>query len=245
MPWYDEWFGSDAYNLVYAHRDEAEAERLIDLVEREVDPAPDAHILDVGCGRGRHARILARRGYDVTGIDLSASSIVEAREWAAQDGLDITFVQGDMREPYCEGCADGVVNLFTSFGYFETDAKNRRALHAMATALPPDGWLLQDYLNAPQVRATLEPESVDTVDGVTIRQRRWIEDSRINKKITLEWNDTKDTFHESVRLYTREDLEEMYEAAGLTPVGAFGTYDGDAHAAESPRLLLHARRSPG
>jgi len=244
MPWYDGWFGSDAYNLVYGHRDEKEAERLVDLVQQEIAPAPDAHILDVGCGRGRHARIFARRGYTVTGLDLSPESIAEAREWAAQEGLDITFVKGDMREPYCETCADGVVNLFTSFGYFDDDDENERALQAMTTALRPGGWFVQDFLNAPQVRATLEPRSVDTINGVTIRQRRWIEDGRINKTITLRWNGTEETFRESVRLYTREDLEEMYETVGLEPVTAYGTYDADEHTSESPRLLLHARKQP-
>jgi len=242
MPWYDRWFGSDAYNVVYAHRDEEEAERLVDLVERKVNPAPDTHILDVGCGRGRHARLFARRGYDVTGLDLSAEAVAEAREWAAQEGLDVAFVQGDMRDPYCEACADGVVNLFTSFGYFETDAENQRALRAMTTALRPGGWFLQDFLNAAHVRATLEPESVDTVNGVTVQQRRWIEDGRINKRIRIQWDGQEDTFRESVRLYTRDDLEAMYEDEGLDLVDTFGDYDGNAHAPESPRLLLYARK---
>ncbi len=185
MPWYDDWFGSDAYALVYGHRDEAEAARTIDLVARIADPAPGARILDVGCGRGRHSRMLARRGYDVTGLDLSPASIAAARAQAKAEGLGVTFRVGDMRTPVAAAAFDGVVNLFTAFGYFEVEAEHQRAVDAMAAALRPGGWLVQDYLNAPHVRATLVPEDERTEQGVHIRQRRRIADGRVNKTITL------------------------------------------------------------
>jgi SAM-dependent methyltransferase len=241
MPWYEGWFGSDAYDLVYDHRDEAEAEQLVDLVEREIRPAPDAHVVDVGCGRGRHARIFARRGYRVTGVDLSEEAIAEARERTRREGLDVTFVQGDMRDPLCDGCAHGVVNLFTTFGYFDDDAENERALAAMTTALRPGGWFLQDFLNAPQVIDSLRPTDTHTVNGVTIRQRRWIDDGRINKQITLERDGTTETYRESVRLFTLDDLTALYDTVGLDLVATYGHYDGRPHTNDSPRLLLYAR----
>jgi SAM-dependent methyltransferase len=242
MSWYEGWFDSDAYDLVYDHRDEDEAARLVDLIEREIAPAPDARILDVGCGRGRHARIFARRGYNVTGIDLSEEAITEARAQADAGALDITFERGDMRDPYCTACMDGVVNLFTTFGYFATDAENRRALAAMTQALRPGGWFLQDFLNAPQVADTLVPSTTRTVEGVTIEERRWIEDERINKEITLSRNGTATTYKESVRLYTLDDLRTLYDAVGLDLVATFGDYDGGPHTPDSPRLLLYARK---
>ena len=242
MSWYEGWFGSDAYDLVYDHRDETEAEQLVDLVEQEVTPDPNAHIIDVGCGRGRHARIFARRGYRVTGVDLSEEAIAEARERTRQEGLDVTFKQGDMRDPLCEGCADGVVNLFTTFGYFEDDAENERALAAMTTALRPGGWFLQDFLNAPQVINSLQPEDTHSVNGVTIAQHRWIENDRINKRITIDHNGQTETYHESVRLFSLDDLRRMYANVGLDLVATYGNYDGAPHTPESPRLLLYARK---
>ena len=244
MSWYEDWFWSDAYTEVYDHRDEAEAEQLVTLIQRSITPAPTAHILDVGCGRGRHARALARRGYRVTGIDLSETAIEEARAAAAEDGLDETasFQVGDMREPFCEACADGVVNLFTSFGYFQDDAENEQALRAMTAALRPGGWFLQDFLNAPVVANSLGTSHHETEDGLTIHQDRWIEDGRVNKEITIEGADGAETFRESVRLYTLYDLKEMYARVGLELVELFGDYDGgDYEPDESPRLLLHAR----
>jgi SAM-dependent methyltransferase len=244
MSWYEEWFWSDAYTVVYDHRDEEEAERLINLIERAIDPSPQAYILDIGCGRGRHARALARRGYCMTGVDLSEEAIEEARAEAAAEDLDATtsFQVGDMREPVCEDCADGVVNLFTSFGYFEEDTENQRALAAMATALRPGGWFLQDFLNAPVVADSLGASEHETEEGVRIHQDRWIENGRVNKKITIEHDDGTDSFQESVRLYTLDDLKEMYAAVGLTLAELFGDYDGAEYTPESPRLLLHARK---
>ncbi|MFB6274310.1 MAG: cyclopropane-fatty-acyl-phospholipid synthase family protein [Salinibacter sp.] len=246
MSWYEDWFWSDAYTSVYDHRDEAEAKRLGDLIERELAPAPDAHILDVGCGRGRHARDLARRGHRVTGIDLSEAAIEEARTMATDEGLGakLSFRMGDMREPVCDGCADGVVNLFTSFGYFEDDAENERALAAMTTALRPGGWFLQDFLNAPVVANSLGTSEHETEDGATIRQERWIENGRVNKEITIEHDEGTETFQESIRLFTVYDFEEMYASVGLELVELFGTYDGDDYDPDaSPRLLLHARKT--
>ncbi|PSQ95232.1 MAG: class I SAM-dependent methyltransferase [Bacteroidetes bacterium SW_9_63_38] len=244
MSWYEGWFDSDAYDLVYDHRDEAEAAQLVDLIEHEIDPAPDARILDIGCGHGRHARIFARRGYDVTGIDLSEEAITEARAQAEDAGLDLTFERGDMRNPYCTACMDGVVNLFTTFGYFESDAENQRALAAMTQALRPSGWFLQDFLNAPQVADTLVPATTRTIEGVTIEETRWIDDDRINKEITLSRNGTSTTYTESVRLYTLDDLNTLYDNVGLDLVATFGDYSGVLHTSNSPRLLLHARKKP-
>lgn len=244
MPWYEDWFGSDAYTLVYGHRDEAEAERLIDLLEREVNPVPGAHILDVACGRGRHARALARRGYRVTGIDLSTESIAEARKQARAEGLEnrLSFQQGDMREPACEACVDGVVNLFTSFGYFNDDAENERAIQAMATALRPGGWFLQDFLNKPLVVESLDPSERETPNGITIHERRWVEEGRVNKEITLDGDGVTETYRESVRLYTLADFQGMYASAGLELVDTFGDYEGAPYSPTSPRLLLYARK---
>ena len=215
MPWYDDWFGSDAYALVYGHRDEAEAARTIDLVARIADPAPGARILDVGCGRGRHSRMLARRGYDVTGLDLSPASIAAARAQAKAEGLGVTFRVGDMRTPVAAAAFDGVVNLFTAFGYFEVEAEHQRAVDAMAAALRPGGWLVQDYLNAPHVRATLVPEDERTEQGVHIRQRRRIADGRVNKTITL----------------------ARYGAHAAAPVP-------DPHAADAPAATAATRAQP-
>lgn len=240
--WYEDWFGRDEYELVYRERDEREAEALAGLVERLARPAPGAAVLDVACGRGRHARALARRGYRVTGVDLSARVLDAARRRTEAEGLAVRYVRGDMREPVCDACFDGVVNLFTAFGYFEAEADHGRAVVAMAAALRPGGWLVQDYLNAPHLAATLVPEDERRQGDLTIRQRRWIDDGRVNKEIRLHQNGHVRIFYESVRLLTRDDFEALYAAAGLVLHGAYGDDRGGPHTPGAPRLILYARK---
>lgn len=243
MPWYEEWFDRDEYELVYERRDEEEAERVADLIDTLVDPEPEASMLDVGCGRGRHARALARRGYEVTGIDLSERSIQQARERADAEGLDIDFRVQDMRDPMGQSDFDGAVNLFTAFGYFDDDAEHQQALQRMADALRPGGWLVQDFLNTPHVIESLDPHDTHTRDGVTIEQKRWIDDGRINKTITLQRDDETQTFRESVRLLTLYDFKQLYASVGLELVTVVGDYDGAEYTPSSPRLIMHARKS--
>lgn len=240
--WYEEWFERDEYELVYRPRDDRDAERLVALLLDLVRPEPGARILDMGCGRGRHALRLATRGYRVTGIDLSRRAVEQARQRSTRARHAVTFRQGDMREVQGVASYDGVVNLFTAFGYFAEERDHLRVVRAMAAALRPDGWLVQDFLNAPYVETHLVPESATEVDGVRIEQRRWIAGGRVEKEIRIHRGDGWQTFFESVRLLTREDFEALYDAAGLELVGALGDYDGSPYTAESPRLILHARK---
>ncbi len=244
MAWYQEWFDRDEYELVYHRRDEREAEQVVDLIERLVRPAPGSEILDVGCGRGRHARVLARRGYRVTGIDVAARALQVARERTEAEGLhNVRFLQHDMREPLCRACFDGVVNLFTAFGFFEDDADHLRALQAMATALRPGGWLVQDFLNADYVQRHLVPRDRCQLDGVEVVQERWLENGRVNKRIRLRRNGTEQVFYESVRLLRLADFQKLYREAGLALQATLGDYAGHPFTPDSPRLILYARKA--
>jgi SAM-dependent methyltransferase len=241
--WYKEWFDRAEYTLVYQRRDDAEAEDVIDLIDRVISPAAGTSVLDVGCGRGRHAFAFARRGYEVSGIDLSPMAIDAAKARNAELGLSVHFERQDMREPFCSGCADIVVNLFTAFGYFDDDANHRKAIAAMCESLKPGGWLVQDFLNASQVQADLVPEDSFEADGRQVIQQRRIEGGRIVKEITIHSDGVTQRFVESVRLLTLEDFRNLYADCGFTIRHVLGSYDGEDYAEDSPRLILFAEKT--
>jgi len=243
MSWYEQWFDRDEYEIVYQKRDENEARQLADLIEYLAQPEKNQKLLDIGCGRGRHAIEFAERGYRVTGVDLSSRAIAQANNRAAEAGLDIRFLEGDMREPVGTEAFDGVVNLFTAFGYFEEWEEHQRAVDAMVQACVSGGFFVQDFLNPSFVRQGLVPTDVRQVGDTEITQRRWIEDARIRKEITFSRGGDSHSFFESVALLEQVDFERLYADAGLTLFDVRGDYLGAVHEETSPRMILFSRKN--
>ena len=246
--WYKTAFRYD-YLRVYPHRNDEEARRQVDFLLERLDSAPPCDVLDLGCGDGRHSLELTRRGYRVTGLDLSGELLERARSRAADERLDITFIQGDMREPPRAAAFDLVVNFFTSFGYFQEDGENARVLDAIAHSLRPGGRFLMDYLNRAFVISTLVPSDRRTVEGMEIEQRRWISGDpteagghvRINKQVRIREDGAERSYDESVRMYTLEELDAMMDRAGLEVTQAYGDFDGRPVSADAPRNILVGR----
>jgi SAM-dependent methyltransferase len=236
--WFRRWFGAD-YQALYPHRDDAEAVKVAALLAARGMVASGWRVLDLACGAGRHAGALEQCGAQVTGLDLSMVQLRAARV----RGL-ARLIRADMRLlPVRTGVMDAVVNLFTSFGYFDTDEEHAMVLAEIARVLRPGGSFAMDFLNAPQVRATLVPRDERVVAGRRVVQERRISDDGrfVIKLITLDG--APEPFVERVRLLAREDIERMAEGAGLTTHAVLGDYDGGPHHPGSPRLLLLARRS--
>lgn len=238
--WYQTWFDKDEYAFVYNKRNDADAERLLDLLEKTLALPKQSRILDMACGRGRHAIALAQRGFMVTGIDLSPRSIAAAQEKANALGLAIDFRVRDMREAVAENF-DAVFNLFSSFGYFETDSEHLKALWVMKNALKPHGVLVQDFMNAAYVEKHLVPFDERIENDIQITQERWIANQRINKRITLKKlnaDEPEQVFTESVALLKLADFERFYAELGLKITHIFGDYHGNGLTEESSRLIL-------
>jgi len=258
--WYERWFG-ERYLEVYEHRDRAEAERFVETILAHAQLPPGARVLDVACGRGRHALRFARAGLRVMGIDLSLPLLARGREALREhtgggaveeagpgEPPRLLLVQADMRElPAFEGPrgADLVVNLFTAFGYFEDEEEDALALDQMARCLKPGGRLVLDFMNRPRVVGELVEEDAEEREGFRVRQQRSLTDGerRVEKRIILEYADGRVEEHtESVRLYAREDLERLACYAGLEVESFWGDYEGADHTPSSPRCILVARR---
>lgn len=235
--WFEEWFGTD-YLRIYQHRDESEAERVIDLITAHVHGREIQSVLDLACGAGRHSKALCERWWTV-GLDLSAALLRVAR----REDKDAPFVRADMRElPFATESFDLVVNLFTSFGYFEDDREHARVLTVVRDALRPGGAFVIDFLNATQVRRNLVPYDERVENGVTIVQSRVIspDDRFVEKSIQLKERGRE--YVERVRLLSAGDLERMLGSAGFDVVHCFGDYTGAQWSENSPRTILFASR---
>ena len=236
--WFEEWFGED-YVALYPHRNEAEAERAVGLIARTIGTRGVRRVLDLACGSGRHAKYLGGKWW-TSGIDLSEVLLRIAR----RNDTPARLVRGDVRAlPYRDSVFDLVVNLFTSFGYFETDLEHELVIRDLARVIAPSGTFVLDYLNADAVRERLVPYDERTIGGRVVQQRREITDGGrfVVKHISLK--DEGREFVERVRLFTRRELEEMLARAGFRIETAYGDYGGEALMDTSPRVILFARRN--
>ena len=233
--WFARWFGQE-YLELYPHRNDDDARALLSLIRRELSGVTPAHILDLACGSGRHSRALLEWGWTV-GLDLSQRLLDVAQ------GSGASYVRGDMRVlPFAAGAFDVVVNLFTSYGYFESDAEHLTVLQEVSRVTRPGGWFVLDYLNADYVRATLVPENETIVNGKTIQQRRIVTaDDRFVLK-TISVMPEGHEYVERVRLYRPDDLQTMLHSVGFKVVQTFGDYAGLPLTSDAPRAILFAER---
>ncbi len=240
--WFKEWFSSPYYHLLYLHRDEKEAAAFIGHLLKYLGPVAGARMIDVACGRGRHARILASRGYDVTGIDLSFESIREAK---TTESDNLHFFQHDMRLPFWINYFQYAFNFFTSFGYFRTERENYNAIRTIASSLQPGGMLMLDYLNVHYAEDHLVHITDLEIEGVNFHITKWFDETHFYKKIIVEDEKQKEplTFTEKVAKFTLGDFNDMLSFHSLQIQEVFGDYDFDSyHVKKSPRLVVIAKK---
>jgi len=243
MEWFEDWFNTDEYLNVYRHRNEAEARQLINLILKTIDFAPGSTALDMACGAGRHSILLAKEGFNVTAVDLSANLLNVAKHAASEAGVNVNFIRSDLRNFATDVKFDLVVNLFTSFGYFEDDEENFRIFKNVYKYLKPTSYFVMDYLNRYYVEQHLVNRSVDKIPGGEIIQERSINEKRVIKKITISKNGQEQHFLESVRMYTPNYLTRELKKIGFDIIKSFGDFNGNAFNAEtSQRIIIIARK---
>lgn len=233
--WFAEWFDTPYYHTLYKHRDFSEAERFISNLLDYLQLPKEAKCLDLACGKGRHAIFLNKQGYNVTGVDLSANSISEAK---AFENDSLRFDVHDMREVYEENAYDAIFNLFTSFGYFDDDAQNEKVLRSMHKMLKEDGVLVIDFMNAHKTIKNLVAQEVKEVDGIEFDISRKYDGSHIYKNIAFEDDGESFSFQERVQAIKKERFLELFDKVGLKVKDTFGNFSLDPFDAETSDRLI-------
>lgn len=242
--WYREFF-DDLYLRVYQPLEAPEqVRREVDFIVKALDLPAGAKVLDLCCGQGRHSLELARRGFQVVGVDLSEALLYAARKRAESEGLSVTFLHCDMREIDFADEFDAVINMFTSFGYLESEAEDEKVLGRVAQALKSGGKFLLDVVNRDRLVRDFQAREWHAADeGWLVLEERTFD--HLSGRMETRWvcvarDGVRYERLSSVRLYTASELRTMLERAGLKVTNLFGDYDGSPYSWNSQRLIVVA-----
>ncbi len=239
--WFQNWFNSPYYHILYNNRDDEEAEFFIDNLCAFLKPGLDARLLDIACGRGRHSVYLNKKGYDVTGIDLSLSSVKYAKQF---ENSKLHFYVHDMRYLFYINYFDIAFNLFTSFGYFETEKEHVNSLKTFRKALKKDGLLVLDYFNSQKIIKHLNHQETKHVDGIDFNISKNVAQGKIIKSISFEHRNKDYAFKEEVLAFSFADFERMFSRSGFEIVGCFGDHSLQAfNPLQSDRLIFICKKA--
>lgn len=238
--WFSDWFDSPYYPILYKNRDSSEAQFFIGNLADFLHFQPTHQLLDIACGRGRHSIYLNQKGLDVVGIDLSKESIEQAR---LSENERLRFFVQDMREFFAENKFDFALNLFTSFGYFDSEVENLQAIQNMAQALKQGGKLVIDFFNSNKVINQIIPFEAKTIEGIEFRIHKEILAGFIVKTIDFEDKGTVFHFQEKVKAIDLLEFEYYFQQAGLSLLHTFGDYQlSPYNSHNSDRLIMIAEK---
>ncbi len=247
MAWYEEFFGEDymRFHLCGGERQDEGAPGECDFVVSALELQPGARVLDLCCGQGRHAIELAKRGFCVTGFDLSEYLLGLARDRAREAEVACEFVCGDMREIPWENEFEAVLNLFTAFGYLETDEEDEKALRAVARCLRPGGRAFLDLWNRDRSARHFPYRGWYEHEGhIVLDQREWDWlTGRMNMTRTIVAPDgQRRELGFTLRAYTHPEIVGMLRRAGMEWERSYGDFEGSEYGEGSHRMEVVARK---
>jgi len=224
--WFEEWFNSPYYHLLYQNRNEIEAEKFISRLFGYINLPKQADILDAACGKGRHARYMASYGYNVLGIDLSPENINFAKKYLQPN---LNFAIHNLIDPIPNHLSFNLItNLFTSFGYADTELDDIKILNNLSNALKPQGIFVLDYLNQEYVQefASANKHEIKVINNIVFDISREIDSVQnlVTKKIKITDDNKNYNFYEKVRLYSEEFLTQTFNNLGAKSLEIHNSY---------------------
>jgi SAM-dependent methyltransferase len=246
--WYVNFFGEDYLNI-YRHTLTAErTEKEVAFAERKLALDVGARVLDLCCGPGRHSVLLAKRGYKVTSLDLSQSYLDLARRAAFDSKVELDTVSADMREIPFNDHFDAAINMYSSFGYLESETEDFKVLESISRSLKRGGRLLLDMLNREWAVANyIENDWHAEADGTLYVERRALDLAssrmRVRFVIVAPNGGRRDSIGHDIRLYTLTEMTRLLERVGFVEIEVFGGFDGELYGIETRRMILCARKN--
>lgn len=240
--WYKSWFDTNYYHLLYKHRSPAEAQFFIQKLLPTLNLKQQAKILDIACGKGRHAKAMAEMHYQVEGIDLSKNAIEEAKKF---ENDYLHFAVHDMRNQYKENYFDAAFNLFTSFGYFDTTRDNERTALAMTNNLIQGGLLIIDFINTQKAKNALQDEIKEekNIDSIQFSIVKNYEQKYFIKRIEVQDGEQIINFEEKIQALVLEDFLNLFQPLGMQLQKTYGSYQlDDFDILHSDRLIMQFQK---
>jgi SAM-dependent methyltransferase len=242
VPWWQRFFGPDYLRMYRLDPEQTRSEAR--GIEQLLGLDPGATVLDLCCGQARYATELAERGFRVTGLDRSSFLLGEAKKALTDRGVAASLVLGDMRRIPFVGSFDAVINMFTSFGFFEDEADDSAVVEGVRRALKPGGPFLIDLANRRFAYDFEKRETQEPNPGVTMEcERRYsAADRTMHERRTVIGEDGRAHYEFRLRLYDRHELCSLLERAGLEPEACLGGLDGQPYQADGHRIIVLARK---
>lgn len=236
MEWFKTWFNTKYYHILYNNRDHDEARSFIVHLLGELSLVKGSRVIDLACGKGRHSLFLNSLGYDVLGLDLSERCIEHNKQF---ENEALHFAVHDMRDPIDGPSADAVVNLFTSFGYFDNPSDDEKVFESVYSILKTGGLFVLDFLNAPFVQSRLTPTEVVNREGIDFLIDKSIQNGTVIKRIRFEVEGNQHEYFEKVKLHTLDEILVLGHSQGFTSIRKFGDYYLNSYDAQnSPRCIV-------
>ena len=237
--WFEKWFNTPYYHLLYNNRTHTEADLFIAKLMQCLNLKAQSRVWDLACGKGRHSIALNKLGYNVVGTDLSEESINGASQF---ENDNLQFYRLDMRSPFRTNYFDAVLNLFTSFGYFDNVNDDIKVFKSISNSLKPNGIFIFDYLNSDCVINNLQAQQEIVKNEINFVIKKQIENNRVIKHIKVIDGNIYSEFIECVRLYPLEELLKIAEKTQLKMETVFGDYDLGNYNEKSSRMIIIFRK---
>jgi len=240
VKWFeDDTFWDELKPFIFGRKIMEDAPHEVEAIIKLLDLVPKTNIMDVCCGTGRHSISLARNGFQVTGVDRTVKYIHEARRQAAEESLDIEFIESDARDFSRENSFDAALLMYTVLGYFPEENENLQVLNNVYNSLKNEGVILIELLGREILQQIFQNRDWTEIENAYLLEERTINKdwSWMDNRLILITEADRQEFEFSHWVYSAFDLTAMLEEAGFSHIEIYGSLIGEPYDENAERLV--------